>query len=132
MPHARASRHLPDRSPEDVWARVGDFTAPEWLAGVRCAEVRGQGVGAVRVLRVPGGVTLTEVLEAEGPPTLTWRQEDGSPIPVKNYVTTLSVEASPDGGATVTWDATFDPDDVPEEQLVRMMQSMQQDMLRGV
>ena len=44
-----------------------------------------------------------------------------SPLPMRNYVSTLSVEPRRSGGSSVTWEAEFEPEGIEAEQLRAML-----------
>lgn len=117
-------------SPDAVWAHIGDFTRPDWLPGVTVAEVSGEGPGARRVLEVPGGGRLVEHLLEVGERRMTWATV-GSPMPMRDALTTLAVEPAP-GGAEVRWTVTFESAGPPEERVALALRGMAADLLAAI
>jgi len=108
---------------EEVWGRIGPFGAlADWHPAIDRCTVEGEGVGAVRTLRIMGGAEVKERLEAQddGARSATYAGVE-IPLPVTDYRGTLTVAPEPDGGCTVTWQATFEPDGVPEEMATQMI-----------
>ncbi len=114
-------------SADAVWKLIrgfGDLT--DWAAGIEKCEVMGEGVGAVRTLVMPGGLTLSERLESydEKGRSFSYSMVEPVSLPLKNYLATVSVRKEGPDRCTVEWSGTFEPTDAPAEQL--------EDMMRGV
>lgn len=98
--------------PGDVWNVVKRFDGlSTWHpAFAKSPIVKGQDgqLGAVRELTVKDGPTFTEELLAINPQgmALTYNIIE-SPLPITDYLSTMSVKANSGGGATVTWVGTF-------------------------
>lgn len=101
-----------DRDPTEVFDAVADFsTTAQWDPGVRATRVVGAppvGSGAqveVRLALGPVSPRLTYVTEVyERPHRVVLRAVS----PVAVGVDDIRVEATPEGGALVTWQADFD------------------------
>lgn len=108
-----------------VWELVGDFGAVDrWSAIERCS-VEGDGVGAVRTLAMPGGLSLRERLEAfdaDGR-SFSYSIVEPTPLPLRGYRSTLSLEER-DGKCAVDWRGTFEPVGVSEDQAKKMVQGI--------
>ncbi len=95
---------------EQVWGIVGKFNGlPAWHPLI--VESTLDDGGKVRTLTLPDGSKVVEELHdsAEGGHTMTYAIVD-SPLPVKNYVSTICIVPSEDGaGCTVEWSSSFDP-----------------------
>jgi hypothetical protein len=111
-----------------VWEILGDFGGVTKWGGamLQSCTVEGSGVGAVRRIGLPGGLSIVERLEAFDAPgrSLSYAIIEKSPIPVKNYLSTLKVVEAGPGASRVDWSSTFEPDGASEEQA--------QGMIRGV
>jgi hypothetical protein len=98
--------------PAKAWDAIKDFGAWQtWqpvLASDEIKKGKDNAKGAVRVLTTKDGGKITEELTAYSAAgmTYTYRIID-SPLPVKNYVSTLKVSKSKTG-STVTWSGKFD------------------------
>ena len=108
------------KSPAEVWEHIGDFLAVDrWMKGIPPMESDDDG----KVRRIGSGPNaIVEELLEQGDRSYTYRIVQG-PLPVKDYVSTLSVSASGDG-SLVEWRSTFEPDGVPEDQAVAIVQGI--------
>lgn len=93
-----------------VWAKIKDFDAlKDWHPAVEASPAdKGNQEGSVRTLKLQGGGTLTETLEAwdDAKMRYSYRAKDGGALPVTNYTSTISVRD--DGGkALVEWRGAF-------------------------
>ena len=99
-----------DASPAKVWAAIGEFCGiGTWHPALEKCELSNQGGTTLRTLTLKGGGTIVEKLVA-------WKGKKhsytyaivSSPLPVSNYVSTLSVVA--DGkGSKLRWTGKFTP-----------------------
>jgi mxaD protein len=97
---------------DKVWAAVKDFDSlPKWHPGFAQDEiVKGTNnqPGAVRKLTIKDGPSFTEELLAFDEATHSYRYRIlESPLPLRAYVSHLSVKPGRNGGSRVTWSATF-------------------------
>ena len=97
---------------EKTWDTVKDFDSlNKWHPGFS-ADVLQKGdnnkVGAVRKLTVKDGPSFTEELLAfdEAKHTYKYRIIE-SPLPLRDYVSHITVTPGPNGGSHVTWVGTF-------------------------
>jgi len=97
-------------SVEAAWKAIGDFCGiGTWHPAVEKCELSEKDGAKLRTLSLKGGGTIVEKLEK-------WDEENHaytysiveSPLPVANYISTLSVKADDDGGAGIKWVGTFD------------------------
>lgn len=101
-------------SPDKVWAVLGKFSGlPGWhpaVAKTDIVEGADNHQGAVRSITTKDGALIVEELLAylPGERSMTYRIK-ASPLPVKDYISTLSV--TPSGqGSVVTWHGQFNRD----------------------
>ncbi len=97
-------------SPDAVWARVGDFSKLDWHPAVdSTTATNGSAPGSVRTIVLKGGGELTETLESIDPTArkLAYRLKDGSPVPVTNYSSNITVKAGEGGTSVVEWRGAF-------------------------
>jgi hypothetical protein len=95
-----------DKPADELWALIGDFHGiHRWIDGVEPSEsIDG---GTARKLKMgPSGIT--ERLVEEGERSYTYTMDDGGPLPVKSYRSTISVKDA-GGKSTVDWKGTFEP-----------------------
>jgi hypothetical protein len=108
------------KAPSELWEHIGDFLGMDrWMAGIPPMESDND--GKVRRLGTGDNAVVEELVE-QGEHSYTYRIVQG-PLPVKDYVATLSVAPSGDG-SIVEWKSTFEPNGVPEEQAVAIVQGI--------
>jgi carbon monoxide dehydrogenase subunit G len=111
-----------------VWELLGDFGAVTKWGGamLQTCTVEGEGVGAVRTIGLPGGMSIQERCEALDPASrsLTYSIIGKSPIPIRDYEATCRVVETGPAACRVDWSGTFEPDGTSEEQA--------QNMVRGI
>ena len=98
--------------PTKVWKVIGDFAGlPGWHPAVAKTEIikgKTNAKGAVRVVETRDGAKLIEELLAYDGKTATMRYRIiESPLPVSDYVSTLTVQAAGQG-SRVIWRSSFD------------------------
>jgi hypothetical protein len=95
---------------DQVWQIVGQFNGlPAWNPMIATSTL--DDGGQRRTLSLPDGSKIVEDLRDsdDGSHTMTYAIVD-SPLPVKDYVSTIRVIPSQDGvGCTVEWSSSFDP-----------------------
>lgn len=110
---------------EDVWSAVKRFDGvTRWAPGVLECTANGEGVGAVRTLKMRDGMTLCERLETYDDQTRSFSYSivEG-PLPVKDYLSCVSV--SDDGDqCTVSWTTSGEPAGISGEQLEKILGSV--------
>ncbi|HEY6483645.1 MAG TPA: SRPBCC family protein [Steroidobacteraceae bacterium] len=97
---------------ERVWDTVKSFDSlDKWHPGFsKDTLVKGTNdkPGAVRSLTIKDGPSFTEELLAFSDKSHSFRYRIvESPLPIKGYVSRLSVSPGPNGGSRVTWSGTF-------------------------
>ena len=122
-----------EASADKVWELFRDFGGVKrFSAGIEKVEVSGSGIGAVRTLTVPGGVTLQERLEAfdDRGRKLQYAIVAG-PIPVSNYLATIEVKD--EGKACrVDWSSHFESKGISDDQARTMIEGVYKGGLAGV
>ena len=119
-----------------VWELLGDFGGVTKWGGsmLQSCTVEGTGVGAVRTIGLPGGMSLQErceALDAAGR-SLTYSIIGKSPIPIRDYVSTCRVVESGPSECRVDWNGTFEPDGASEEQTQNMVRGIYTGGIAGV
>lgn len=93
-----------------VWARIKNFDSlKDWHpAAAESAADKGNTEGSVRLVKLKGGGELVETLENynDAARKYSYRLKDGSPLPVSNYTSTITVVADGDK-STVEWRGAF-------------------------
>ena len=103
---------------ERVWALIGDFLAfGDWYPGtekVEKAEIDGE---LHRHITLPNGAMFLEKLEEQGDDYYRYSIAEG-PLPVENYLATLTCFDREEGGCRVYWSASFDSDSRKADEIV--------------
>jgi len=99
-----------DATPKALWACVRAFGDVPWIGGGPL-EVRGEGVGQVRIFERPSGLLheqLTSLDDATR--TLTYAIPVGMPFPASTYESTMTV-AGDRGRGRLSWSGRFEPEE---------------------
>lgn len=124
MPKVSMTQDL-NVSADQLWLMIGKFNAlPDWHPAVEKSELNKQ--GETRTLSLAGGGEIVEKLESadDHSKTYTYSIVD-SPLPVKNYVSTIKVSGSGDN-ATVEWSSEFDAAGMPDNDAVKAIEGVYQ------
>ncbi|RKZ94957.1 MAG: SRPBCC family protein [Gammaproteobacteria bacterium] len=108
-------------SPETTWKMIGDFNHLDvWHPVVVESQLKqgdSQSAGAVRLLTLGNGATITEKLVSNNNALRTYTYAiTESPLPVSDYVSTITVSAAEGGKSTVTWSSSFDANGASDEE----------------
>ena len=91
---------------DEVWALIGDFHGlHKFQPQMQPTESIDDGTARKIVM---GPNTIIERLVDQGDRSYTYTMDDGGPLPVKNYRSTLSVADAGGGKSTVEWKSTFE------------------------
>ncbi len=119
-------------SAETAWAAIGDFCGiGQWHPVVEKCEISNKDGVTYRTLSLKGGGKILEKQVAfdKAKMSYTYTIEE-SPLPVKNYTSTMRVAANDkgakDGGATIEWSGTFDAKDAADADAVKTMTGVYQ------
>lgn len=116
MATAEATRRF-EVTADALWRCVRAFGDLSWVPGDPKLEVRGDGVGQIRVIEGPHGSVHEPSLD-EDARSLTYVAPVGNPVPVSDYEARMTV--TEDGGrGRLTWSCRFEPDGVNEEEAAR-------------
>jgi hypothetical protein len=120
-------------SADAVWELVRDFGGVQgWSSAIQSCEVEGEGIGAVRTLTMPGGLSLQERLEAfdDAGRRLQYAIIAG-PLPFENYLATIEVREDGDA-CTIDWSSTLDAKGVTDEQAVGIVEGIYTGGIQGI
>jgi hypothetical protein len=108
-----------DTTPDALWRCVRAFGDLSWARGDLKVEVRGQGVGQVRIIDLPSGKVHEQLTSLDDDArSLTYIAPAGNPVPVTDYEARMTV--SDDAGkGRLTWSCVFEPEGVSEEEAAR-------------
>ncbi|MBX2869079.1 MAG: SRPBCC family protein [Acidiferrobacterales bacterium] len=121
---AEYERTIP-KSAAEIWQLVGNFNGlHEWHPAVVKTDADGGGdmAGDRRLLTLGDGATIDEELleyDQDGM-RLSYKILEG-PLPVSDYVSTISVSDSGDGSAKVVWNSTFKANGVSDDKAVEII-----------
>jgi len=111
---------------DDVWKTIRDFNgAGKYIAAITSSTMKGSGVGAVRTVTLEGGVQVLERLEDldDEARTLTYSIVR-APLPIENYVATMTLRDLGAGRCELEWSSTFDPKGAPEAEGVQIVEGV--------
>lgn len=97
-------------APDKAWAAIGEFCGiGDWHPAIEKCELSHQGKDTIRTLTLKGGGTIVEKLVKWEPKKHRYTYAIiSSPLPVSDYVSTLSVKAK-GAGSRLTWEGKFNP-----------------------
>lgn len=118
----RVKETIEINAPADkVWAKVGNFGDMGWHPAVTKTEItsgNNNEVGATRVLVLPDGGKINEVLTSRDDGSMTMKYDiTESVLPLRDYSATILVQPAGEGKSTVTWRSMFkrkDPANPPQ------------------
>jgi len=110
-----------------LWDLAADFGNVGWIQGLEKVEVKGDGPGMVRIVNG----AIHEKLETLDPArrVLTYTIGEGLPFPVKNYHSTMKIEAAGADRCSLEWTCRAEPDGVTDEQVGEMIRGMYTTMI---
>ncbi|MBC6496905.1 MAG: SRPBCC family protein [Alphaproteobacteria bacterium GM7ARS4] len=127
------SRDVVINQPKNVvWDRMGHFNAMErWHPAVSSTQMAGADVPTRLLILKDGRIVREELIDYRENNAYTYKILDG-PFPVKNYISTLSVED--EGTRTrVIWTARFEPaDGVSKEKAEKTMVGVYESGLKNL
>ena len=111
-------------SPETTWKMIGNFNHLDvWhpvVVASKLTQGDGKSAGAVRLLTLGNGATITEELVSNNNALRIYTYAiTASPLPIADYVSTISVSAAADGKSTVTWSSNFDANGVEDAEAIK-------------
>ena len=111
---------------DDVWRTASNFGGIEPNDMIAGCTVEGEGVGAVRTVTLVAGGEIIERLEAldNAARSYTYAIINDSPIPVKNYVSTVTVSAEGENAARIDWSGEFDANGVEDEKVIALIEGV--------
>jgi mxaD protein len=110
-------------SPETTWKMIGDFNHLDvWHPVVVASKLTSgdsQSAGAIRLLTLGNGATITEKLVSNNNALRSYTYAiTASPLPIADYVSTITVSPAADGKSTVTWSSSFDASGASDEEAI--------------
>ena len=98
-------------SAADIWATIGAFcSVPDWHPAVGTCSVDDETPPTRTLVTVDGQATFVELETARDDAMFTYSYAILSgPLPLTDYVATISVVEIADSGSTVTWSSHYTP-----------------------
>jgi hypothetical protein len=107
---------------DQVWPSIGPFCGlGDWHPAVEKCDLRQDAKGQLRLITIKGGGVIEERLLSASDTRHSIRYTIlSSPLPVKDYVATMS--ATPSGkGTTIVWKARFTPNGASEAEAKKVI-----------
>lgn len=120
--------------PEDVWALIGDFCAiKNWHPVVADCVQEQEGDATYRTLTLKNGGKIKEKLTGKEETSYSYEIVE-SPLPVKNYKATLTVEEDEDSPerSEVEWEATFDANGASDEDAKKTIAGIFEEGIKSI
>jgi len=122
-------------SADQLWKVLRDFNGlPAFIAAIKKSTMEGSGIGAVRTLNFEGGgPPVVERLEKfdDQAKTLTYTIIT-SPLPLKDYFSTVEVIDLGPAQCELKWYATFEPMGAPEAEAVKIVEGVYSGAFEGL
>lgn len=111
------------QSADAVWKVIGSFGGlGDWHPAIEKLELEEN--GKLRRLHLAGGGLIVERLEAHDDKARSYSYAIvESPLPVKDYHSTLQVESN-GGGCTIHWSSHFTPSGAPEADAANVIRGV--------
>jgi len=115
-----------EMSADALWAALKDFGSVDWVPGNPEVELRGEGIGMVRVISIPPLPDAEERLDEidDANRTVRYSIDGKSPMPVTAYRASMSVQDLGEGRCHFIWSSTWEPDGVSLEDATKAVKSL--------
>ncbi|MBC6444156.1 MAG: SRPBCC family protein [Alphaproteobacteria bacterium GM202ARS2] len=97
-----------NETPEEVWRVIGTYSDMSWHPAVHSTQMSGARTPTRMLILGDGSIVREELIDNVDGQSFTYKILSG-PLPVVNYVSTVSVESVGRNKSRVTWTSTFDP-----------------------
>ena len=113
-------------SADAVWEVISDFNGiGKFVAAVAGSTMEGSGVGAVRTLTFQDGGQVVERLEGLDAQARTLSYSIlSAPLPLADYVSTMTVRGLGGGRCELAWSSTFEPKGAPEAEVRQIIEGV--------
>ena len=122
-------------SRKEFFARLADFGGiGKFMPEVESVEMQGDGIGAVRTVRVKGiPAGMEERLEAlvDGR-LLSYSIINETPLPLERYHAVVELDDAPGGGCRVRWGSNWVAKGVPETTVREMLVALYERLIEGI
>ncbi len=118
-----------------VWSIIREFTGIEkYVPAIAQSSVDGEGVGAFRTCVLQDGAQMQErIVELNDENrTLQYAVVDPSPLPMKNYVSTMKVQNKGNGTCELIWSCTYEPNGAPVEAIEGLLTQVYNSAVPGL
>lgn len=109
-----------------VWRVMSNFAGIEPNEMIAGCTVEGEGVGAVRTIALNAGGEVIERLESldNDAREFSYAIINDSPLPVKNYVSTVRISADGPSASQVDWSGVFEAAGAPGDQVIELIEGV--------
>lgn len=113
-------------SAKQLWDMIGGFHAiSDWHPAIEKCVIEEDGNATLRRLSLVGGGEIVERLEQSDDDQRSYSYSIiSSPLPVKNYRSTIRVLEGEDGKAVVEWSSNFDSGDASETEAAKIVEGI--------
>ena len=119
-----------------IWGLVRDFGGiQKWLGDmVQGLELEGEGVGAIRIISLPGGTKLYEQLKEfnEEERSFSYAIVRESPLPVSDYLAKLKLVETGADSCRIEWSSTFEPVGISDSDARPMIEGIYTSGIAGL
>lgn len=123
-----------DVKAQDAWSAIRSIGGLDrWFQLIAKCDVQGQGVGAKRVCELANGVTLIERVEQIDDAAKVFKYSiTDSPLPISDYLGTVTVRETGPSRAEIIWSARFDIPDEHRQEIVGTLNDAFADGIQGL
>ena len=111
--------HEYNATADRIWSVIGNpADISEWHPAIASSELQNK---QRNCSLADGGEIAEEILNHDDNARSYTYRIVHSPLPMRDYVSTLRVEPRRGGGSTVTWEADFEPEGIGSDELKAML-----------
>jgi hypothetical protein len=105
--------------------------APEAVDSVEC---EGEGIGAVRTVRIKGlpGTVVERLDVASGERVFAYSILNETALPLEHYIAVVELEDAPDGGCRVRWGSNWTAKGQPDAEVRKMVTGLYTRLIDGI
>lgn len=125
-------REIVSSTADAVWDLVRDFgDISRWSKGISSCEVDGEGIGAVRTMKL-GDLVIRERLEAFDDAARRFSYSIvEAPLPLQEYLSTFEVTPAAEG-SEIVWSSRFEHAGVAEADAKAMVEGIYRQGIAGI
>lgn len=107
----------------NAWNKLSSFRGIEDYSPIERSETFGHGAGATRTCYMPDGAVINEVLDKveNNKMEMQYSITDG-PFPVKDYVSTINIDATDTDSCVITWSCDFESSEEVKQDMIDLFE----------